>query len=116
MSTQKAIFLLEKQGSYAVRDIEVYNKPGRGELLVEIKAAGLNPVDWKIQATGYFRTDYPAILGIDAAGVVKEVGKILYQGYFTNRKATFQQYSIVPAEITAKICLTILSSYYLARA
>ncbi|KAI0684711.1 chaperonin 10-like protein [Cytidiella melzeri] len=74
MSTQKAIFLLEKQGSYAVRDIEVY-KPGRGELLVEIKAAGLNPVDWKIQATGYFRTDYPAILGIDAAGVVKEVGE-----------------------------------------
>ncbi|KAI0692524.1 GroES-like protein [Cytidiella melzeri] len=112
MSTQKALLLLEKQGSYAVRDIEVY-KPGPGELLVEIKATALNPVDWKIQSSGYFLTDYPAILGTDAAGVVKEVGegvtgfavgdKVLYQGYFTNPKATFQQYSIVPAEITAKI-------------
>ncbi|KAI0684707.1 medium-chain dehydrogenase/reductase like protein [Cytidiella melzeri] len=112
MSTQKALVLFEKQGSYAVRDIEVY-KPGPGELLIEIKATGLNPVDWQIQSTGLYRTDFPVVLGIDAAGVVKEVGegvtdfavgdRVLYQGYFNNRTATFQQHSIVPAEITAKI-------------
>ena len=27
----------------------------------------------------------------------------LFQGWFTNDKATFQQYTIVPAEITAKV-------------
>lgn len=73
-TTQKALLLLEKQGSYAVRDFEVY-KPGPGELLVQILSTGLNPVDWKIQATGYFVDTYPAVLGTDSSGVVVEVGE-----------------------------------------
>lgn len=74
MSSHKALFLLEKQGDFAVRDVET-PKPGPGELLVQVKAAGLNPRDWKIQATGLFIKEYPTILGIDGAGVVKEVGE-----------------------------------------
>ncbi|PSR72330.1 hypothetical protein PHLCEN_2v11778 [Hermanssonia centrifuga] len=109
---QKSLLLLEKQGSFAVQNTDI-PKPGPGELLVEIHATALNPVDWKIQVYGYFIQDFPAVLGTDAAGVVKELGegvtsfaigdKVLHQGYFTNRSATFQQYTIVPAEIVAKI-------------
>ncbi len=51
--------------------------PGEGELLVRIGAAGVNPFDWKI-AEGKFEGTrphvFPLILGVDAAGVVEEVG------------------------------------------
>ena len=47
------------------------------EILVKIKAAGINPVDWKIRE-GYikdlFPYDFPIILGWDAAGIVKQAG------------------------------------------
>ncbi|KAI0783909.1 medium-chain dehydrogenase/reductase like protein [Irpex lacteus] len=111
MSTHKALLLLEKQGDYAVKDIPT-PKPGPGELLVAVHATGLNPVDWKIHDYAFFITEYPAILGTDAAGVVKEIGEgvtgfavgdNLFQGYFSNPKATFQQYTIIAADITAKL-------------
>ncbi|KAI0783886.1 medium-chain dehydrogenase/reductase like protein [Irpex lacteus] len=113
MPTHKALYLLEKHGEFAVRDIETY-KPGPGELLVEAKAIGLNPLDWKIQEVGLFVTEYPAILGYDAAGIVKEVGdgvdgfvvgdRVLWEGDFMNSsRANYQQYSIVPANLTAKL-------------
>ena len=70
---QKALFLLEKQGAFAVRPVDAPT-PGPGELLVEVHAAALNPVDWMIQSMGIMLTTYPAILGCDAAGTVKEVG------------------------------------------
>ncbi len=74
MSTHKALLLLEKQGDYAVKDIPT-PKPGPGELLVAVHATGLNPVDWKIHDYAFFITEYPAILGTDAACVVKEIGE-----------------------------------------
>jgi NADPH2:quinone reductase len=47
------------------------------EILVKIKAAGVNPVDWKIRE-GYikdlFPYEFPIILGWDAAGIVEQVG------------------------------------------
>ena len=50
-------------------------QPGPGELLLEVKAAGVNPADWKFRA-GQFGTGFqlPAGLGLEAAGVVKAVG------------------------------------------
>ena len=39
-----------------------------------MEACALNPVDWKIQSYGIFIEEYPAILGVDLAGVVEEVG------------------------------------------
>jgi NADPH:quinone reductase-like Zn-dependent oxidoreductase len=47
------------------------------EILVKIKAAGVNPVDWKIRE-GYikdlFPYEFPIILGWDAAGIVEQAG------------------------------------------
>ena len=112
MSTQKALLLLEKQGSYAVRDIDI-PKPGPGELLVEIKATGLNPVDWKIQAFGLFAEQYPAIIGLDATGTVEAIGSavtafkkgdgVIYQGILYNDRATYQQYTLIDAGLVAKV-------------
>lgn len=52
-------------------------KVGPGEVLVRVKAAGVNPVDWKI-AAGYLdpilEVRHPVIPGWDAAGVVEAVG------------------------------------------
>jgi len=110
--TQKVLYLQSKQGEYAVATADVPS-PGPGEILVKIESTALNPVDWKIQAWGYFVTDFPAILGSDSAGVVAAVGegvtsfvvgdRVLHQGYFTNRLATFQQYTIIYPDIAAKI-------------
>jgi alcohol dehydrogenase len=48
-----------------------------GKVLVMIKAAGVNPVDWKIRE-GYMRQriqlQFPSTLGMDFSGVVKQIG------------------------------------------
>ncbi|HEX4098354.1 MAG TPA: NADP-dependent oxidoreductase, partial [Caulobacteraceae bacterium] len=53
-------------------------EPGAGEVLILIRAAGVNPVDYKIREGRYppVKADQlPLILGRDAAGVVQEVGQ-----------------------------------------
>lgn len=47
-----------------------------GEVRVAVKAAGVNPIDWKIrkgQRTGQ-QSDWPKRIGADAAGVIVELG------------------------------------------
>ena len=50
--------------------------PKPGEVLVRIKASGVNPLDTKIRAgaAAHARHPLPAILGIDLAGTVEAVG------------------------------------------
>jgi NADPH:quinone reductase len=47
-----------------------------GQVLVRIKASGVNPLDTKVRAgqAGHARVELPAILGMDMAGVVEAVG------------------------------------------
>lgn len=46
------------------------------EILVRLKAAGVNPIDTKLRTRGtFFPEQKPAILGCDGAGIVAEVGK-----------------------------------------
>lgn len=47
---------------------------GADEIVVKNHAVAVNPVDWKIQASGGFGLRYPYILGDDVAGEVIEVG------------------------------------------
>lgn len=52
-------------------------KVGPDFVLVRVKAAGVNPVDWKIREgrlDGLFQTDFPVIPGWDMAGVVERAG------------------------------------------
>lgn len=55
-------------------DSAPYPTPGPGELVVKNAFVAVNPVDWKIQESGGFLTEYPWILGTDVAGEVVEVG------------------------------------------
>jgi NADPH2:quinone reductase len=50
-------------------------EPADGEILVRVRACGLNPVDYKIRE-GYLSSGkkYPAIYGFDVSGVVEKVG------------------------------------------
>ena len=130
---QKALFLRAAKGDFYLGSTNV-DKPGPGEVLVRIEATALNPVDWKIQTSGYFITEWPAILGTDSAGVVVALGEgvtkfavgdkmwelsyvspgsgltyfgniSFHQGFFTNRLGTFQEYTIIRADIAAKVCI-----------
>lgn len=109
---QNALVLTARQGAFATSSISIPT-PDRGQLLIKVQAAALNPVDWKVQANGIIVTDYPAILGTDIAGVVEELGdgvegfrkgdRVLTQGYFHNTHAGFQQFTLANADVTAKI-------------
>lgn len=51
--------------------------PAPDEILVQVRAVAINPVDWVIQGTGsvtYRWLETPAVLGSDVAGVVVAVG------------------------------------------
>ncbi len=48
--------------------------PEPDEVLIAVKAVGLNPVDAKLVTTGNAAWQYPHVLGLDAAGVVVAVG------------------------------------------
>ena len=63
--------------------IEVKNSasapnPSSGKILVNVKAAGVNPADWKIRE-GYFQQmaplQFPSTLGADFSGVIKQLGE-----------------------------------------
>ncbi|KAG1866851.1 chaperonin 10-like protein [Suillus subluteus] len=109
---QKALLLPKKQGDFEI-GFRSIPSPGAGELLVKIHSAALNPVDYKIKDMGFFVTDYPAVVGMDIAGIVEEVGegvenfrkgdRVLADGKFTNDFAAFQQYTLTDARFTAKI-------------
>ncbi|KAM5539288.1 hypothetical protein V8D89_007161 [Ganoderma adspersum] len=113
-ATQKALLLPARAGKWYVGEVSV-PKPGPQDVLVKIMATALNPVDWKLVDSFLSSViqEYPFISGTDAAGIVEEVGaevttlqkgdKILFQGWFTNPYATFQQYCLVPELVTAKI-------------
>ncbi|QKW21343.1 NADP-dependent oxidoreductase [Kitasatospora sp. NA04385] len=49
-------------------------EPGPSEVLVRVRAAGLNPTDWKHRQSGLFLGRPPFVLGWDAAGTVEAVG------------------------------------------
>jgi len=55
---------------------------GPDEILVEVHAAGINPIDWKIREgmmSARYGEEFPMVLGLDASGVVVETGKAVTQ-------------------------------------
>jgi NADPH2:quinone reductase len=45
------------------------------EILIQLKAAGINPIDTKLRSRGtFYPNEMPAILGCDGAGVVRAIG------------------------------------------
>ncbi|MFG3201112.1 NADP-dependent oxidoreductase [Streptomyces sp. NPDC048192] len=53
-------------------------RPGPGQILIAVRAAGVNPVDWKLREgfrrPGESEPVFPRVFGSEAAGVVQEAG------------------------------------------
>jgi NADPH:quinone reductase-like Zn-dependent oxidoreductase len=74
-STMRALVLETANGPFVSREIA---RPvaGPGQVLVQIAASGVNPLDTKIRAgaAAHAKHPLPAVLGMDLAGVVRAVG------------------------------------------
>ncbi|KXT00416.1 hypothetical protein AC578_3349 [Pseudocercospora eumusae] len=85
------------------------------ELLVEIHAIGLNPIDWKSVDYGYGIPTLPYVAGRDFAGVVVkapaapshiQLGDVVLCGstdYRDQRKAAYQQYAIASQHTVCRL-------------
>ncbi|KZT67307.1 GroES-like protein [Daedalea quercina L-15889] len=110
--SQKAMYLPEKQGSFTLGSASI-PKPGPGEILIKLEAAGLNPIDWKMQAFGFYIKEYPTILGSDLAGTVEELGegvtnfkkgdRVLSESFGSSAYRGYQQYALGYAVSTCKV-------------
>jgi NADPH:quinone reductase len=86
--------------------------PSPDEVLVRVHAASLNPVDFKVAATGSQLWSYPHVLGVDAAGVIEQVGanvtdwrpgdRVFYHATW-RRRGTYAELNTVPSHTIAKI-------------
>ena len=85
------------------------------QVLVEVKAASVNPIDWKLRE-GYLQERYdfefPIILGWDVAGIVTEVGKHVQDFQVGDRVfarpeltryGTYAEYTVVDELLLARI-------------
>ena len=79
MNSINRAVLIKGYGGADAAQVTQITKPdaGPGQLLVRVRAAGVNGLDWKVRE-GYVRDAFPlqlpAVLGIELAGVVEAVG------------------------------------------
>ncbi|GHD88321.1 NADP-dependent oxidoreductase [Streptomyces naganishii] len=75
VKTMRAIGQDVLGGPEVLKEIELERpEPRANEVLVRVRAAGVNPTDWKHRATGGFLGQPPFVLGWDVSGVVEAVG------------------------------------------
>ena len=78
--------------------------PENDEILVQVKAVGLNPVDYQIaEGFGDVNLDEPVVLGLDVAGIVKDIGasvkefkpgdRVFYHGNLEKANGGFAEYA-----------------------
>jgi len=78
MATMKAVRMYEYGGpEVLVHEDMPRPEPSANEILIRVRAAGVNPVDWKFRdgvGREFFGHQLPLILGCDLAGVVDSTG------------------------------------------
>lgn len=106
--------LLQEKGQWKEMKVEEVQKPQpyEGELLVEVHAVGLNPVDYKTATGRNAKWSYPHVLGLDVAGVVVETGegvtewkigdRVVFHGDIT-KKGGFAEFTVTTAHTVSKI-------------
>ena len=88
--------------------------PGNGQVLVRVHASGVNPLDTKIRygKAGHAQQPLPAVLGLDMAGTIEEVGDRVTSfhpgdevygmvGGVGSIQGTLSEYVLVPADLLA---------------
>jgi len=111
----KAVYF-DKGGSADVLqygDIPMPGNCGKNQVLVCIKAIGINPIDCKIRTSPErFPVTFPVIPGCDGAGIVETTGSqvknfkpgdevYFSQPGFHNRQGTYAEYALVDAGLLA---------------
>jgi NADPH:quinone reductase-like Zn-dependent oxidoreductase len=74
----RAIRIHQYGGPEVLAQVEMQRPtPGPNEVLIKVKAASVNPIDWKLRAghmKDVFPLTFPTTLGLDVSGTVEEVG------------------------------------------
>ncbi|MEU8970521.1 NADP-dependent oxidoreductase [Streptomyces monashensis] len=75
VNTMRAISQDVLGGPEVLREVELERPvPGPNQVLVRVRAAGVNPTDWKHRALGVFLGEPPFVLGWDVSGEVAGTG------------------------------------------
>jgi NADPH:quinone reductase-like Zn-dependent oxidoreductase len=107
MTTMKAVRAHAYGGPEVLRYEDVPKpEPGKGELLIKIHAAGINPSDWKVRA-GYFKDfvpfPMPFVPGTALSGTVAALGQEVFGSSVFGRSGSYAEYTTTkPTLITAK--------------
>lgn len=98
---------IERYGNEGVMELAEVEKPkpGVGQVLVKVKAAAVNPVDWKIRdgLGDMFGMKPPLILGCEVAGTIDAVGNGNFAvgdevyGYLGAHSGGYAEYVAAPA-------------------
>ena len=71
----KAVQFSEFGGPEVLEIVEVADPhPGPGQIRIAVRAAGVNPIDWKVRS-GAMGGDLPRRSGVEVAGIVDELGE-----------------------------------------
>jgi NADPH2:quinone reductase len=119
--TMKAVVMTDKGDSDVLRlqDVPEPELANPQDLLIRLKAAGINPIDSKLRQRGTFFPDQmPAILGCDGAGVVEAVGAgvksfhvgdevYFCQGGLGGKSGTYAEYTVVDERFVAHKPMTL---------
>ncbi len=110
----KAARISKYGGSEVVEINKNTPKPtaSRGQLLVEVHAAGVNPIDWKIREGYLKQMQFPITLGGDFSGVVVQVGEGIsgfksgdevygYASILSGGSGSFAEFALADPKFTA---------------
>lgn len=131
----KAIILTEPGGPEKLKWVEVpIPEPGEGEVLIHQKAVGLNFIDVYHRTGLYKLPQYPAVIGMEGAGVIEKAGpgvkyfkvgdRVAYgtspPGAYTQYRALHERFLVripdaMAFELAASIMLKGLTAHYLVR-
>jgi NADPH:quinone reductase-like Zn-dependent oxidoreductase len=94
-----------------IQDVPVPD-PGPGQVRVAVHAVSINPVDWKLAESGHPRWTMPHVLGLDAAGVIEEIGsevtgwkpgqRVFWHGNLS-RPGVFADFALADAHVLAEV-------------
>jgi alcohol dehydrogenase len=100
ISAMKSAQINQYGGSEVIEINQSTSEPivSSGKVLVTIKAAGVNPADWKIREGGLqqlISLQFPSTLGMDFSGVIKQVGEGVIPSEFKQGDEVYGQAGVV---------------------
>lgn len=105
-------FQVSKAGGSFTKASILRPAPGPEEVCIRNKAIALNPLDWRNRAFGIMVQSWPAVISVDAAGIVESVSEsvkdfrpgdeVFCLCGMGSRAGAFQEIITVPSHLVAK--------------